>query len=142
MFLMGKRFLGQFRIRKCNILSNVTSFKYRHANSTSKFYFHFVLILARAIAAHYEKDKSMVRSKKDLFSRGRGMGVGMRGGKKARSYHQFNREELLMNCVPVTSGMLWIVPQLEKNPTTTNLHMRVEKKSAWASLLLNDNKIL
>lgn len=51
MFLMGKCFLGQFRIRKCNILSNVTTFKYRYANSTNKFYFHFVLILDRAIAA-------------------------------------------------------------------------------------------
>ena len=42
------------------------------------------------------------------------MGVGMREGKKARSYHQFSPEELLVNCVPVTSGMLWTVPQLEK----------------------------
>ena len=73
MFLMGKCFLGQFRIRKCNILSNVTSFQYRHANFASKFYFHFVLILARAIAAHCEKDKSMVTSKNDLFSRGSNM---------------------------------------------------------------------
>lgn len=81
MFLMGKRFLGQFRIRKCNILSNVTSFKYRHANSTSKFYFHFVLILARAIAAHYEKDKSMVRSKKTYFQGVEVWEWGMRGGK-------------------------------------------------------------
>ena len=50
-----------------------TSFQYRLANFTSKFYFHFVLILARAIAVHCEKDKSMVTYKKDLFSRGSDM---------------------------------------------------------------------
>lgn len=33
MFLMGKCFLGQFRIKKCSSLDNVTSLKYKYAKS-------------------------------------------------------------------------------------------------------------
>lgn len=54
-FSMGKCFPDHVRIKKYNSLSNITSLKYRLCHSTDRFYFYFVLILAKAIATHYEQ---------------------------------------------------------------------------------------
>lgn len=95
MFLMGKCFLDQFRIRKYNSLNNVTSLKYRYANSTNRFYFYFVLIPVRATSIHCQETWNHGEIQKRL-SRVRDTRQGIRVGEKTRSYLQPSPEKLLV----------------------------------------------
>lgn len=107
MFLMGKCFLGQFRIRKWNSLDNVTSLKYRYANSTNRHYFHFAFIPARATAVRCKEIWNHGEIQKKTYFQGIGIW-------ETRSYLQRSPKKLLINWVSATLGILCIAPELGK----------------------------